>query len=71
MRLMPPVAIASLVLCTPVGAQSRNLIFVSNEGSNDISVIDTRSAYRATIPVGSRPRGIAVSPDGKRVYVAR
>src|SRR5688572_6630573 len=64
------VALAVLLLAPPLGAQARNLIYVSNEGSNSISVIDTKSTFRRTIPVGSRPRGIAVSPDGKRVYVA-
>src|SRR5688572_9353223 len=64
------VALAFASFAPPVGAQARSLIYVSNEGSNSISVIDTKSTYRGTIPVGSRPRGIAVSPDGKRVYVA-
>src|SRR5438128_5470459 len=49
-------------------------LFVSNEKSNDVSVIDVSSAEQpramATIPVGKRPRGIQISPDGQRVYVA-
>jgi YVTN family beta-propeller protein len=46
-------------------------IYVSNERSDNVSVIDgvTRQTV-ATIPVGKRPRGIHVSPDGKTVYVA-
>jgi YVTN family beta-propeller protein len=46
-------------------------IYVSNERSDNVSVIDgaTREAV-ATIPVGKRPRGIHLSPDGKTVYVA-
>jgi YVTN family beta-propeller protein len=46
-------------------------IYVTNERSGDVTVIngsDLRVA--ATIPVGKRPRGIHVSPDGKVVYVA-
>jgi YVTN family beta-propeller protein len=41
----------------------------SNEGSGTVSVIEG-SAVVATIPVGNRPRGIAVNRDGTRAYVA-
>src|SRR6202046_5447407 len=47
------------------------LAFVSNEKGNSISVIDTdKMETVATIPTGQRPRGIAVSRDGKSVFVA-
>jgi YVTN family beta-propeller protein len=46
-------------------------IYVTNERSGDVSVIDGSDLkVVATIPVGKRPRGIHVSPDGKTVYVA-
>ena len=46
-------------------------IFVSNEKSGDITVIDgTDFKVVASIPVGKRPRGIHASPDGKTLYVA-
>src|SRR5580704_15029056 len=46
-------------------------IFVTNERSGDVTIIDG-SDFKVvgTIPVGKRPRGIHVSPDGKTVYVA-
>jgi PQQ-dependent catabolism-associated beta-propeller protein len=46
-------------------------VFVSNEGSGDVTVIDA-GTHRAVarIPVGLRPRGIHVAPVGDRVYVA-
>src|SRR5882724_10887499 len=45
-------------------------VFVSNERSGDVTVIDGSSdAVVATIPVGKRPRGIHVAPDGTRVFV--
>ena len=46
-------------------------IYVTNEQSGDLSVIDaaTNEVVR-TIPVGKRPRGASVSPDGKLLYVA-
>src|SRR5271170_4988655 len=44
------------------------LAFVSNEKGNSISVVDTdKMETVATIPTGQRPRGIAVSKDGKSV----
>lgn len=46
-------------------------VYVSNERSNDVSVIDpAMKQVTATIPVGKRPRGIRVSHDGRFVYVA-
>jgi YVTN family beta-propeller protein len=46
-------------------------VYVSNERSNDISVIDgVTNVVVATIPVGKRPRGIHLSRDGRRLFVA-
>jgi YVTN family beta-propeller protein len=46
-------------------------IYVTNERSDDLTVIDgTNFKVTATIPVGKRPRGIHASPDGKTIYVA-
>jgi len=46
-------------------------LYVSNERSADVTVIDAVDMKLIdTIAVGKRPRGIHVSTDGKRVYVA-
>lgn len=46
-------------------------VFVSNEDSGEVSVVDAaRDVVVATIPVGRRPRGLRISPDGKLLYVA-
>lgn len=46
-------------------------VFVSNRGSNSISVIDAETKrVIAEIPVGKRPSGIAVEPGGERMFVA-
>jgi len=52
-------------------AQEGSVIYVTNEDSNTVTVIsgDTHEVI-ATIPVGKRPRGIKVSPDGSVFYVA-
>ena len=49
----------------------RALAYVTNEISKDLSVIDIAAdRVIATIPLGARARGVKVSPDGRRVYVA-
>src|SRR5262245_11890262 len=46
-------------------------LFVTNENGGDITVVDVAAAKAvATIPVGKRPRGIRVSPDGSTLFVA-
>ena len=49
---------------------SSSRVYVSNEASGDVTVIDAGTdSVLTTIPVGKRPRGIQVSPEGKIVYV--
>src|SRR5207244_13037963 len=46
-------------------------LYVTNEQSGDLSIIDVDTAsVVGTIKLGKRPRGIAASPDGTRLYVA-
>ena len=46
-------------------------VYVSNERSGDVTIIDGSSnQVLGTIWVGKRPRGIHAGPDGKTVYVA-
>ena len=46
-------------------------IFVTNERSNDVTVIDGSTLeVETTIDVGKRPRGIGISPDGTELYIA-
>jgi len=52
---------------TPDGSK----VYVVNQGSNDVSVIDTGSNTAiATIRVGASPSGLAVTPDGSRVLIS-
>jgi YVTN family beta-propeller protein len=44
--------------------------YITNYGSNSVTVIDTSTnSGVATVDVGSNPLGVAVSPDGSKVYV--
>src|SRR2546423_9983943 len=63
---------APLLLLSVFGAGSREpQLYVSNEIPNTIAVVSPRTnAVVATIPVGQRPRGMALSPDRRTVYVA-
>jgi len=60
--------ITATITATPV---QTGFVYITNENDDTVSVIDTAThALVATIPVGSKPIGVAVSPDGGRVYVA-
>jgi YVTN family beta-propeller protein len=49
----------------------RGRLYVTNEISGDLSVIDVESERLiSTIPLGKRPRGVRVSPDRSTLYVA-
>ncbi len=55
----------------PAARAPTELAYVSNEGSGAISVIDVAAdSVVGTIAVGTRPRGVRVTPDGRLVYVA-
>ncbi|HEV2295076.1 MAG TPA: beta-propeller fold lactonase family protein [Tepidisphaeraceae bacterium] len=62
------------VLCLLLGAtvaDAQPRVYVTNERSGDVSVIDTGSdRVVSTINVGKRPRGIRIRGDGKVAYVA-
>jgi YVTN family beta-propeller protein len=46
-------------------------VYVTNERSGTLSVVDAASGQvTATVPLGKRPRGLKLSPDGRLLYVA-
>src|SRR5450631_1969861 len=55
----------------PEAESSAPRIYVDNEVSGDMTIIDS-GTYKviATIPLGKRPRGIHASPDHKTIYIA-
>ena len=71
LRTFVSLAILAVVGAVDCPAMDALEIYVSNEKSGDLTVIDGASqAVTATIPVGKRPRGIRLSPDGKTLFVA-
>jgi YVTN family beta-propeller protein len=67
----PPAASQPAPAAPPALVVPATGAYVTNEVSGDLTVIDlaTQSVV-ATIPLGKRPRGIRLSPDGTRLYVA-
>ena len=64
---------SSSIYTSPDSKSATNVAFayITNYGSNDVSVIDTETnTVTATVNVGNNPTGVAVTPDGTNVYVA-
>ncbi len=64
---------SSIVIAALVAAATARAapLYVSCEDSGEVAVIDTDAATVVhTWPVGKRPRGLALAPDGKRLWVA-
>lgn len=56
---------------TDRGRSDEERVYVTDEDGGSVVVIGTTSdAVVARIPVGKRPRGLRVSPDGTRLFVA-
>src|SRR5579859_2452094 len=52
-------------------APDGHTLFVSNEGESTLDVVDTKSLkVTKSIPLSGHPNNIAISKDGKRVYVS-
>lgn len=71
MKLTSAAILLAALFTQTILAQSTGRVFVTNERSNTVSVINgTTHQVEATIAIGERPRGIGISPDGSEVYVA-
>ena len=56
---------------TPISSLKAKMIFVSNEGSDTVTVIDSNKLeIIKTINTGGRPRDMRISPDKRFLYVA-
>src|SRR5204862_426098 len=60
-----------VLVLSPVVWAGAPQAYITNLNDNTVSVIDTASnTVTATVPVGTFPNGVAVTPDGAHVYVA-
>jgi YVTN family beta-propeller protein len=65
------IMVLALTVAPAIGADASFRVFVTNEGSGDLTVIDgRRREVIATIPLGKRPRGITADARGNRLFVA-
>src|SRR3954447_19532526 len=63
-----PLLAALLSSCAPSGPSYK--VYISNEGSGDLTVIDpVKMEALTTVPIGKRARGIHAGPDGKQIFV--
>lgn len=70
-RIVLMVAVAAACGGEAREAAPSTRVYVSNEDAGTVSVIDARTRQVvATIPVGKRPRGLRVTPDGEHLLVA-
>jgi YVTN family beta-propeller protein len=72
LRISPLVAVAAFALAGVLGSPQglAQNAYIPSADRDNVSVIDTETnTVIATIPVGTFPMGVAVSPDGSKVYV--
>lgn len=71
MNIIRKLLILGLLSSPSLYAAGTGRIFITNERSNDISVINGSTLeVEQTIEIGDRPRGIGLSPDGSELYIA-
>ena len=66
-----PLAAAGLAAALALGPHAHAYTaYVTNERDNTVSVVDLDTfKVTNTVPVGQRPRGITITPDGKEILV--
>ena len=64
-------ALSLACLLAPASARAQNA-YITNAGDGTVSVINTatNTVVGSPITVGNFPMGVAVTPDGSKVYVA-
>src|SRR5262245_46611410 len=71
MRLLSILVLAAAAPAAPAAAAPGARVFVSNEDTGEVAIIDAATDEVTTkLPVGKRPRGLRVSRDGKTLFVA-
>jgi len=59
-----------LALSAVIGTAGADTVYVSLEKDNALAVLGVSGAVKKTLPLGKRPRGLSLSADHARLYVA-
>jgi YVTN family beta-propeller protein len=51
------------------GTSDGSRVYVANQGSNNVTVVNSDGSVKTTIPVGTSPSAIAINQDSSLVYV--
>jgi YVTN family beta-propeller protein len=63
--------LGAVLPCAAATGVAAHCVYVTNETSGDLTIIDGASLDTvAVVPLGKRPRGLRLSPDGRLLYVA-
>ena len=67
---MRAAALPALLLALAAQPARAALAWVTNQGDDTVVAVDTATGKVVqTVPVGAKPAGVALSPDGRRIYV--
>lgn len=62
--------VCEMIVLGVTSSIAQETVYVTNFGSDFVSLIDVHSNKRvADIQTGKKPHGVAVTPDGRKVYV--
>ncbi len=68
-HLLPLLCMVFILVCKPVSAKNTGLIFISNEKSSTITVLDGSGKVVRSFETCARPRGMHFSADRMNFYV--
>ncbi|MDD1612760.1 MAG: beta-propeller fold lactonase family protein, partial [Methylococcaceae bacterium] len=70
-RLNSLAALFGATSLLPMAATAAPFAYISNQLADTVAIVDMQAAKVVeTLSVEGKPAGVAVSPDGRRVYVS-
>jgi YVTN family beta-propeller protein len=66
-RFLLVLILCQLILCLPLGAE-QTLLLVSQKGASSVAFYTPEGKLLASVPVGTHPHELALSPDGRYAY---
>ncbi len=69
LRLWPAALLVAAALVDPVAAKDTGKVFVSNEKSSTLTVLDASGKVLQSVGTCARPRGMKFNPERTAIYV--